>query len=539
MTALRAVACGLVAGMLVSLYRQGIDAGTRVARWAYAWIGVHPAWGLLWGAVVVLAALLVAMLVRFEPMAGGSGIPQVEGVVLRGMRMRWWSVLLVRYVGGLLCGMFGLSLGREGPSIQIGAASSQAVGKGMRRQGIEANYLVTAGAAAGLSAAFNAPLSGMMFALEEVHRSFSPMILLSATAASLSADFVSKYWFGLTPVLNFTRMPQLSLTEYLWMIPLGMVAGLVGSAMNRMLLGFQTLYSHLHPVVRPLIALALALPVGLWLPMALGGGEELIGFAEKATSGVALLAVLLIVKMVFTSTSFGSGVPGGIFMPILAAGTLAGSISGILATHAGVPASHIPVFAVCAMAGALAASVKAPVTSILLTVEMSGTLVHMLPVTACAFIALMVSDLLGVRPVYTALLDRYLASHPDSGAAGDGGAADARATRGNVIMEFPVEAGSRAAGARIGEVDWPSPAAVVDVRRGDDEVVPSRDVVLTPGDYVLVMFPVSRLVPMRAGIRALCSPDARNDGAPGADGASTSGSDDASPQENVRSGGAR
>lgn len=226
-------------------------------------------------------------------------------------------------------------------------------------------------------------------------------------------------------------------------------------------------------------------------------------------------------------------------MPILAAGTLAGSISGILATHAGVPASHIPVFAVCAMAGALAASVKAPVTSILLTVEMSGTLVHMLPVTACAFIALMVSDLLGVRPVYTALLDRYLASHPDSGAAGDGGAADARATRGNVIMEFPVEAGSRAAGARIGEVDWPSPAAVVDVRRGDDEVVPSRDVVLTPGDYVLVMFPVSRLVPMRAGIRALCSPDARNDGAPGADGASTSGSDDASPQENVRSGGAR
>ncbi len=318
-------------------------------------------------------------------------------------------------------------------------------------------------------------------------------------------------------MLNFTQMPQLSLTEYLWMIPLGIVAGLVGSAMNRMLLGFQTLYGRLPAVARPMIALALALPVGLWLPMALGGGEELIGFAEKATGGVALLAVLLVVKMVFTSTSFGSGVPGDIFMPILATGTLAGSISGILATHAGVPAAHIPVFAVCAMAGALAASVKAPVTSILLTVEMSGTLVHMLPVTACAFIALMVSDLLGVRPVYTALLDRYTASHPDSGVSDAGDAAGSGSRRGNVIMEFPVEAGSPAAGARIGDVDWPSPAAVVDVRRGDDEVVPSRDVVLTPGDYVLVMFPVSGLVRMRAGIRALCSPDAKASDAQAAD----------------------
>ena len=502
MMALRAMLCGIVVGMLVSVYREGIEAGTRAAQWGYAVVARNPWWLVAWAFGLIGVAAIVAFLVRWEPMAGGSGIPQVEGVALRGMRMRWWRVLLVRYAGGLLCGMFGLSLGREGPSIQIGAASSQAVSRAMGRRGIESNYLMTAGAAAGLSAAFNAPLSGMMFALEEVHRSFSPMILLSATAASLSADFVSKYWFGLTPVLNFTRLSQLSLPEYLWMLPLGVVAGLVGSLINRMLLGFQTMYSRIPAVARIGIALAIALPVGIWLPMVLGGGEELIGFAEKATSGIGFLVILLVAKMLFTSTSFGSGVPGGIFMPILASGTLAGSIMGLVAVHAGVPQEHVAVFAVCAMAGTLAASVKAPVTSILLTVEMSGTLVHMLPVTACAFVALLVSDLLHISPIYSALLDRYVQAHPDDGTALRRDSAG-RAS-GNVVMEFAVEAGSPVAGRALSDVSWPSGAAIVDIRRGDDEIVPTSTTVVEAGDYLLVMFPATHLAQVRSDMAPLC-----------------------------------
>ncbi|WEV65755.1 ClC family H(+)/Cl(-) exchange transporter [Bifidobacterium sp. ESL0764] len=483
--AARAVVCGLIAGVLVTCYRQGIEWGTQFARWMYPQIRSNPWFIAPWALAAVLVGLFVAWLVRLEPMASGSGIPQVEGVVRLGLKMRAGIVLIVRFAGGLLCGMFGLSLGREGPSIQIGAAASQGTTQIMRRfwykggavadsadadgldsvnmdvrnktsvnnSGIhvdsagrqpsdsdfslkprrranghdgaggsktaETNILITAGAAAGLSSAFNAPLSGMMFALEEVHHNFSPAILLSAAAASLSADFVSKYWFGLKPVLDFARLTQLSLPQYWWMLPLGLVAGLVGVAMNKLLLGFQTLYNKLPWWSRPMISLAVALPVGIFLPQVLGGGESLIGFAERATDGIAFLAILLAVKMLFTSTSFGSGVPGGIFMPILAVGTLTGSICGV-ALHAIeingsplVPASVIPLFAVCAMAGALTASVKAPMTSILLTVEMSGTLMHMLPVAACSFIALLVSDLAGTKPIYDALLGRYIAGHTE------------------------------------------------------------------------------------------------------------------------------
>ena len=249
-------------------------------------------------------------------------------------------------------------------------------------------------------------------------------------------------------------------------------------------------------------ALAIALPVGIWLPMVLGGGEELIGFAEKATSGIGFLVILLVAKMLFTSTSFGSGVPGGIFMPILASGTLAGSIMGLVAVHAGVPQEHVAVFAVCAMAGTLAASVKAPVTSILLTVEMSGTLVHMLPVTACAFVALLVSDLLHISPIYSALLDRYVQAHPDDGTALRRDSAG-RAS-GNAVMEFAVEAGSPVAGRALSDVSWPSGAAIVDIRRGDDEIVPTSTTVVEAGDYLLVMFPATHLAQVRSDMAPLC-----------------------------------
>ncbi len=472
----KGILAGFVAGLLVVLYRLGIEYGTDAATKVFAFLRVYPVLILPWAAAAVMAGLTIAWLVKLEPMATGSGIPQVEGVVLFGLKMKWYMILFVRFTAGILSSFFGLSLGREGPSIQIGAAGSQAVAKRMSKSGIEKNYLITGGAAAGLSAAFNAPLSGVMFALEEVHRSFSPVILLSATAASLTADFVSKYFFGLKPVLDFTSVLQLPLPLYLWLLPLGVLSGLAGSLMNKVLLGFQTLYSRLPGFSRPTVALLLALPCGIFLPLTLGSGQNLIKFAESARGGILMLLVLLAVKLLFTSTSFGSGVPGGIFMPILAVGTLTGSIFGIVATHVGLPSQYIPDFAVCAMAGALSSSVKAPLTSILLTAEMSGSLIHMLPVAACAFLSLLVSDLLKVEPIYEALLERFVQKNGKLPAQERGG-----------LMEIPVELGSEAAGNRISEIQWPKGSLVVGLRRGAKELVPRGSTQVMPGDYLVIL----------------------------------------------------
>lgn len=492
--AVKGLLVGAVVGLLAVIYRLGIEYGTETAAKLYGYFAAHPLLILAWLPVIVVAGLVLAWLIRLEPMATGSGIPQVEGVVLLGLKMKWYSVMAVRFVGGILCSFVGLSLGREGPSIQIGAAGGQAVAKALSKSKLEEDYLITGGAAAGLSAAFCAPLSGMVFALEEIHRSFSPMILLSATAASLTADFVSKSVFGLKPILDFAVIPQLPMSYYLWLLPIGIVSGVTGSLVNKSLLGLQTLYGKLPVLFRPVIALLIALPVGLFLPQILGGGQNLIELAEEGHIGLLLLLVYFAGKLVFTATSFGSGVPGGIFLPILSIGALGGSILGVLATSFGLPAEYIPDFAVLGMAGALSSSVKAPVTAILLIAEMTGSLMHMLPVAVCSFIALLLSDLLKISPIYEVLLERYVKAKGQSLPVSQKGG----------IHEFPVELGSELVGKIISEVKWPHGLLIVSIRRGTKEIVPTGSTQILSGDYLVILSSESTGSETRENITSLC-----------------------------------
>lgn len=491
--AIKGVLCGLISGLLVVLYRVGIEFGTETAVHIYGYLRQNPLMILPWLVCAVAAGLLIAWLVKLEPMATGSGIPQVEGLLLFGLKIRWYSVLAVRFVAGVLSSFFGLSLGREGPSIQIGAAGSQAIARRIGRNKLEENYLITGGAAAGLSAAFNAPLSGIVFALEEVHRSFSGLVLIAATTAALTADVVSKYFFGIKPVLHFAGTLTLPFTQYLWLVPLGLLSGLAGAALNKSLLLFQTLYRKLPFYLRPIIALLIALPCGLFLPAVLGGGQNLVEISETAQGGIALISVYLVVKFLFTCTSFGSGTPGGIFLPILAIGALVGSLLGMVATFFGLPAEYIPSFAVCAMAGSLSGSVKAPVTSILLIAEMTGSLYHLLPVAACSFIALFLSDALKTTPIYEALLERIVESDAGTPNRKLGG-----------MVEVPVEMGCPIAGKEVREIEWPEGTLLAGIRRGNKEIVPNGRTHILAGDYLMLLSTESTYKELQTSIQDLC-----------------------------------
>ena len=134
--------------------------------------------------VLILLGYIVAKQVKHEPMISGSGIPQVEGILTRRLKMNWFSILYNKFIGGLICLGVGLSVGREGPSVQMGACIGEGISHRFNKLDNEEKYLITSGASAGLSAAFNAPLSGVMFALEEAHKNFSPLVLLSAMISS-------------------------------------------------------------------------------------------------------------------------------------------------------------------------------------------------------------------------------------------------------------------------------------------------------------------------------------------------------------------
>lgn len=490
----KGIMIGFASGILVTLYRFGIEFGTETSLKAYDILRLHPLYILPWSLLILLIGFITYKLIKLEPYAKGSGIPQVEGMLLFGMKMKWHAILFIRFAAGILTSFFGVSLGREGPSIQIGASGGQALAGKIGKNKLEKNYLITAGASAGLSAAFNAPLSGAIFALEEVHRTFSPNILIAATTSALVADVTSKYFFGLEPVLSFIKIPQLPIRYYIWLIPLGILSGVVGSITNKGLLEITRFYQFIPEFLRPTIALFFALFCGIFIPQVLGGGQNLIALSINLNTGFVLLIVFIVTKLLFTCLCFGSGLPGGIFMPILSIGALAGCILGQILTQFGLPAQFIPAFCVCAMAGTMSSSVKAPVTSILLMAEMTGSLVHLFPVAAVSLIALLISDLLKISPIYEELLDRLTIENKEQFTTQKTGA----------IVEIPVELGSKVAGNKIKNINWPDGALIISIKRGNKEMVPNGNTLILHGDYLVILSSEQKYEDMSRGLACLC-----------------------------------
>ena len=374
---LEGIGVGAAAGLVTVLFRAVLSQGETVLHAALAFGTAHPYFIPLWFVILLGAAGLVTYLLKWEPLISGSGIPQVEGEMQGRIRTVWWRVLLAKFLGGLLTIGAGLALGREGPSIQLGAMAGKGVSRLTKRVRTEEKLLMTCGASAGLAAAFNAPLAGVLFSLEELHKNFSLDVLLPAMASSITADVISRYIFGLKPVFDFSGIAMMPLKNY-WLVPvLGLILGLFGVLYNLCVDKAQNLYDKIKiPYIKTAIPFVLAGILGFVWPAVLGGGHGLIAGLTGQTALWGLLG-LLAVRFAYSILSFSAGVPGGIFLPLLVLGAVAGSLVGGTAAAVGLDV-HLENFVILGMAGYFAAVVRAPVTGILLICEMTGTLSHMI-----------------------------------------------------------------------------------------------------------------------------------------------------------------
>ena len=474
---------GLITGFLVVLFRialerieeitAGLDTFLENRLWFYPvfFIGL------------ILIGLLIGLLIKKEPMIRGSGIPQIEGLLQKKFDMSWWKVILGKIIGGILALGSGLSLGREGPSIQIGASVGLGFSRIFKRIKIEESFLVSSGASAGLAAAFNAPLAGVMFALEEIHKRFSPLILLSAVPAAIAADIVSEKIFKIDPIFSFMDMQALPLNNYIYLIILGGFLGIFGAAFNISLLKYKELYigkKWIPVYIRPVIPLVLAGIFIIFYPQVLGGGLGLIRSLTTNSFSINILIVLLLVKFGFTIISYGSGSPGGIFLPMLAIGALSGKlIISIIQQFSNLDPSYINNFIMLAMAGYFAAVVKAPITGIVLLTEMSGSFQHFLPLSIVVFIAYVISSLLGTQPIYESLMERSLENKEYKGFIGD--------QKIKVVIEIPIHIDSKIENKKIMEINWPDDCLLIGVKRAGQELIPKGNTFIYPGDTLIII----------------------------------------------------
>lgn len=409
------VPVGCAAGISVALHRFLIDEAEAAHAALYVSNLIPSAEAgsffpvFLWCAALCVLAFLLARLVSWEPQARGSGIPQVKGILEGRGAMRPFRVLLVQIFGGALTIGAGMSLGHAGPAVQIGAASGSGLASILRRRPIEGRYFLTSGAAAGLSAVFNAPLSGILFCLEVLHKKWASVILLPAMSASVTAAIVIRACFGDATIFLFRHTESIPPVHLPFVCLIGIVCGVCAIPFNFGITHGRSFLNRFlpwkHPAAPILFALSLAALFGFFAPMLMGGGNRLVNFIIEENPAFLFIVLCVIGKSVYTFICFGSGVPGGFFFPSLVVGALIGAATGAPLIALGIVAPEtVTNVMILSMAAFLAATVRAPITAIVLLLELTGTFHHLMPLALAVSVAYVTSGLLGGRGVYDELM---------------------------------------------------------------------------------------------------------------------------------------
>lgn len=442
--------------------------------------------------LVILCCLITAVLQILVPAAKGSGIPLAEGCARGMLKVKWLRTAAALIAGSLLAFLSGMPLGSEGPSIGVGGLIGEGVGRISKKPIHFRRYLITGGASSGLAVAFNAPLTGVAFALEETHRRFSPSILLAAFSAVVPAIMVSQllFWgFGQIPYLNglgisygMTVLPFLAQVKYTSVGALftvcgiaaasGILCALLAAAFNCCIFFLGKVFGKINnTALRLLPAFMLSAVCGLCIYSVIGSGERTFEHVSVNTA-VGMLILLVVLRFAMTATASGSGAMGGLFLPMIAIGGILGTIIAKAAMAMGMSAEYAPNVIMLTVSAFFAASVRAPISALAMSVELTASFVNLLPCAVAVGIATAIAAILRSAPLYDKMVeDLYSNTVTDSD---------------NVIITGVIGAKSFICGKRIRDVLWPHNSLVTDLCRDGRDLVPDGETVLQEDDELTV-----------------------------------------------------
>src|SRR5579862_6636033 len=347
------------------------------------------------------------LLYRYFPNARGSGVPQTKAALFA----REGRITMRTVVGKFFCTSAtlasGIPLGREGPSVQVGAGIASVLGRrlGLRPERVKA--LLPVGAAAAIAAAFNTPLAAVLFSLEEIMGDLHAPVLGSVVLASATSWMVLRLLLGNTPLFKVPQYQLVHPLEFAIYAVLGVAGGLISVVFTKLLLGIRERFVHFPQETVWFQPVAGGLLVGLmgwFVPQVLGVGYGYVGDALNGKMALKLMLLLLVLKLLAVTTSYSSGNAGGIFGPSLFIGAMLGGAIGTMA-HQFLPAytASAGAYALVGMGAVFAGVVRAPMTSVLMIFEMTQDYAVIVPLMIANLVSLFISSRLQRQPIYEAL----------------------------------------------------------------------------------------------------------------------------------------
>lgn len=482
---------GAFVGVIVTLYNVLVEMSEEFARGYYGYILDHPAFIPLLFCGLFLGAVVVGGFVRFLPIIRGSGFPQTEGAAQGLLRFKWYKVLTGMFAASLVAIFFGLSAGSEGPSLMIGGAVGDGLGAVLKRNSAVRRYQITGGACAGLAVALNAPLTGIVFAYEETHKRFTPEVFASSFTSVVVAMGIRAV---LAPALGLFDRPIFEgfffAETSLSFLPYALLAAFIVSALGIgfyfTAMGVRKLFRKIAPKrfkwgARMLIPFLLAGAVGLISIYAMGSGKYFIESLSSPTGEFGkvtrifssplwvTLLVAVVLRLLVTAINIGAETPCCTSFPIFAVGAGMGALLSLLFVKMGMPAELSDTVVIICLATFFATVIKAPFTSIIMTLELTGQFTYLLPVVLAVTVSMLLGRIFRTEPLYERLLEDF----------------EQEQAKEKKTLTVRVRVGV-AAGSSIRDILWPHSAYVASVVRGDQTIPAGGGTVLHAGDILTV-----------------------------------------------------
>ncbi len=493
------VLTGLFAGVIVTFYNILMSIGEGTSEQLYALLSDNPAFIPLLFAGLAAGAVLIGTLVRFVPMIRGSGIPQIEGAARGVIRFKWYVTMCSMFAASLACVFMGYPAGAEGPSLEIGGCCGSATGTLLKRNQMVKRLQIASGASAGLAVAFNAPITGIVFAMEEAFRSFSPQVFLCAAISVVTAVLTR----------NAIRIPVLGAESVgfaftgfefnfafdgggfmfcLWAALAALITALFGVGFYHLVFLTKKLFrkvTFFKKTGKYIIPFVIAGAFGLITVYSLGGGHLFIdhlatgGTGEikiESVFGASLLVSLLIIvaiRFITAVLSMGCGVPCGVFIPMLAIGAGIGAVLSVLFQSGGMGSEYGDYLVIICMAAFFTCIVKAPITGIVMVFELTGQFKNFLPAMIGVAVGYTVGALFRTEAIYEKNLSLFIQEEKIYEKIK------------KICISLTVQSGSKACGKPVRETVWPSNGLVVNrISPDGTHSVPDGESVLNAGDII-------------------------------------------------------
>jgi len=371
---------------------------------------LYPVGSASWRRVLIpIGGSLVSgyLLFRFFPNARGSGVPQTKAALFAREGVITFRTVLGKFFCTSVTLAAGIPLGREGPAVQVGGGIASVLGRSLELRPEKVKELLPVGAAAAIAAAFNTPLAGVLFALEEVMGDLHATVLGSVVLASATSWVVLRLFLGNNPLFSVPQYRLVHPLEFLIYAILGIAGGLVSAAFTKLLLVMRERFLQFPRSTLWFQPVAGGLLVGLmgwFVPQVLGVGYTYVGDALNGRMALQLMSLLVVLKLLGATTSYASGNAGGIFGPSLFIGAMLGGAVGTLAHHT-FPAytATSGAYALVGMGTVFAGIVRAPMTSVVMIFETTRDYAVIVPLMISNLVSFFVSSRLQREPIYNAL----------------------------------------------------------------------------------------------------------------------------------------